>query len=196
MRSLFNTLAVIAVLIAACASTSSPAVEDAAPTSADESSGPALPVRDGPRRETTGSVPHVQLEATPVPAVDAELRRRALLFPGVAEQDSSVSPGATGIVITDAGSLGQRGILLSPGEFAHIHPDGSLHVWLPPERAHEVDETKWGELHPWVDRDGFWDGVAMIFTPETPEELEVTMQLLVDSYNFVMGAELTVADVA
>ncbi len=155
----------------------------------------ALPVREGPRRETSGSVPHVQRDAVPVPGVDDELRRRAFLFPGVEERDSSVSTGARGLVVTDGGSIVRREILLGPGEFAHIHPDGSLHVWLPVERAIEVDETAWGELHPWVDRDGFWDGVTMIFTPENPEELEVTMQLLVDSYNFVMGAELTVADV-
>ena len=61
-------------------------------------------------------------------------------------------------------------------EFAHIHPDGSLHVWAPVDLALEVHEAKWGEIHPWVDQEGFWDGVVMVFTPETFEELEITIE--------------------
>ena len=41
----------------------------------------ALPVREGPRRETTGDVPHIQIGATPVPELDAELERRAFELP-------------------------------------------------------------------------------------------------------------------
>ncbi len=34
----------------------------------------------------------------------------------------------------------------------------------------------------------------MIFTPETLDEAEVTMQLVVDSYNYITGANLDPAN--
>ena len=49
----------------------SPASSVPAQTAIDTQADAPLPVREGPRRETSGSVPHVQLEATPVPDVDA-----------------------------------------------------------------------------------------------------------------------------
>lgn len=156
----------------------------------------ALPERVGERRETTGTVPHIQIDAVPVPAVDAELRRRVFRLPGIEDRPSDRSlPGARGLALTGDLSLARPDVIAGSNEFAHIHPDGSLHVWLPVDRAVEVDQAKWGELHPWVERDGFWDGVVMVFTPETPEELEVTIRLIVDAYNFVTGDDLTPADI-
>ena len=156
-----------------------------------------LPERAGERRETTGSVPHIQLDAEPVPAVDAELRRRAYLLPGVENRESVLSlPGARGLWLSDEIELARPDVLAVGREFAHIHPDGSLHVWLPVDRALEVHRTKWGEMHPWVDRDGFWDGVVMVYTPETLEEVDITIRLLVDSYNFVTGASVDPGEIA
>jgi hypothetical protein len=68
-------------------------------------------------------------------------------------------------------------------------------VWLAVDSAIEVEDKNWGELHPWVGRDGFWDGVVMVFTPESLDELDVTIQILVDAYNFVTGATLAPADI-
>lgn len=151
----------------------------------------ALPVRDGPRERTTESVPHVQLDAVLVPEVDAELRRRAFAIPGVEDVPSQISlPGALGLSFGDEVELARPDVLLSGREFAHIHPDGSLHVWMPVERAVEVDATGWGELHPWVDREDFWDGVAMVFTPRTIQEVDIVIQLLVEAYNLVSGLDL------
>ncbi len=155
----------------------------------------ALPEREGPRRDTTGAVPHIQLDAEPVPTVDAELRRRAFALPGVENRPSDRSlPGARGLALADDVEVARRDVIAGSAEFAHIHADGSLHVWLPVDRALEVDETKWGELHPWVGRDGFWDGVVMVYTPETLEELDITIRIIVDAYNFVTGARLDPAD--
>ncbi len=155
-----------------------------------------LPVRSGEREETTGSVPHIQLTAEPVPEVDAELRRRAYLLPGVIDQESRLSlPGARSLWLSDDVEIDRPDVLQSGREFGHIHPDGSMHVWLPVERASEVDESKWGELHPWVTQEGFWDGVVMVYTPESPEELEISLRLIVDAYNFVTGSDLDAAAV-
>ena len=181
------------------------ATDASAPTTEDTTVRPppsedplvVLSEREGPRRETTGSVPHQQLGAEPVPEVDAELRRRAFLLPGVADQASALSlPGARGLVLEDGVEIVQPEVLGGGREFAHIHPDGSLHVWLPVERAQEVHRAKWGELHPWTTREGFWDGVVMVFTPESLEELDVTIRLLVDAYNFMTGASLNPEDLS
>ena len=142
-------------------------------------------------------MPHIQIGAEPVAAVDAELRRRAVLLPGVIDQPSSRSlPGARGLILVDDLDIARPDVIAGSREFAHFHPDGSLHVWLPVDRALEVHEQKWGEIHPWADRDGFWDGVVMVYTPESPEEMEITIQLILDAYNFVVGASLTPDDIA
>ena len=65
---------------------------------------------------------------------------------------------------------------------------------MPVDRAEEAAVKKWGELHPWVDRDDFWDGVVMIYTPETLDEVDVAVQLVVDAYNYITGANLDPAN--
>ena len=59
--------------------------------------------------------------------------------------------------------------VLREREFAHIHPDGSLHLVLPVDRAREAIDAKWAEFHPWVGRDDFWDGMVMLYTPQSDE---------------------------
>ena len=163
-----------------------------------------LPERVGPRRLTPGDVPHQQLDVEPVPEVDAELRRRVFALPGVEDRASERSlPGARGLWLVEGLELvrdevlggSREGVVGSSREFAHVHPDGSLHVWLPVERAVEVDETKWGELHPWVDRDGFWDGVVMVYVPESLDDVEVAVQIVVDAYNYITGDSVERSDI-
>lgn len=177
-------LAVLIAIAAACSSAERPtAVSETTLIQTIE-----LPERVGPRRETSGSVPHVQLDATPNPGVDAELRRRAFELPGVVDRPSDRSlPGARGFSFDDDVDILRRDVIAGSSEFAHIHPDGSLHVWLPVELAQEVHDKKWGELHPWVERDGFWDGVVLLYTPEDADELEITWRIIVDGFNYVTG---------
>lgn len=130
-----------------------------------------------------------------VPEVDAELRRRSFPLPGIEERESEVSvAGARSLWRADDVELARPEVLQAGREIARIHPNGSLHVWLPVDRAFEVAETKWGELHPWVGREDFWDGMVMVYTPETLDEVDVTMQLIADAYNYVTGASLDPAD--
>ncbi len=199
-----SILSVLAMIVAGACSGGDPAPtatepsERATPAAEAPAGGTLeLPVREGPRRQTTGSVPHVQLNTEPVPAVDAELRRRAFQLPGVENLASDRSlPGARGLALSAGLDLARADVIAGSSEFAHIHPDGSLHVWLAVDSAIEVSDKKWGELHPWVERDGFWDGVVMVYTPETLAELEVTIEILVDAYNFVTGASLEPTDIS
>lgn len=192
---------VVALVVSACSNgapqnTPAPSTEPSATLDLEIGDGGVLPERAGERRETTGDVPHIQLDAVPDPAVNEELRRRAFQLPGVEERASDRSlPGAIGLALTGDVDLARPDVIAGSREFAHIHPDGSLHVWLPLDRAAEVERTKWGELHPWVGRAGFWGGVAMIYTPETLEEVDIAMRIIVDAYNFVTGASLEPTDV-
>lgn len=147
-----------------------------------------LPERAGPRTQTSGTVPHVQIDVELVKEVNDELLRRAYALPGVEDRPTIVSlPGAKGMWISDDIALAVPEAIVAGREFAHIHPDGSLHAPLPFDRALEVAEKGWGERHPWADERAGWDGLVMLFTPQSMDELEITWQLIVESYNFVTG---------
>ena len=153
-----------------------------------------LPERQAPRPETTGSVPHQQIGVDPVPEVNEALFRKAFTLPGVENRPSTFSlPGARGLWINDTVPIARQEQIVSGREFAHIHPDGSLHASLPIDRAGEAVDAGWAELQPIADQLGV-PGLVMIYTPQTAEELESVLELIVDSYNFVTGGALTTAD--
>ena len=96
--------------------------------------------------------------------------------------------------LSDDIALAHPETIVSGREFAHIHPDGSLHAPLPYERALEVAEKGWGERHPWADQRDGWDGFVMLYTPQTMDELDITFQLIVESYNHVTGQTVQASD--
>lgn len=154
-----------------------------------------LPERSGPRTQTTGTVPHVQIGVEPVPAVNDELYRRTFALPGVEDRPTIVSlPGARGMRLRDDIALAHPEAIVNGREFAHIHPDGSLHAPLPYERALEVAEKGWGERHPWADEREGWDGFVMLYTPQSMAELDITFQLIEESYNHVTGQTVQASD--
>ena len=129
-------------------------------------------------------------------------------------------PGGRGLWLVEEVTLAQPELILRGREFSHFHTDGSLHVPLPVGRACEAvgststrtgastfrcrsverlttrridtrrSEAGWAVFHPWVDREEVPDGLVMLFTPQSNEEAEVTLQLIVDSYNFITGREI------
>ena len=153
-----------------------------------EKLGMSLPKRDAPATKTSGTVPHVQIDAKTDDAINDTLRGLAFALPGVSEKPTIVSlPGALGMWLEKGVSVAQPKTIISGREFSHIHVDGSLHTPLPPARAREVAELGWGERHPWAERFDGWDGLVMLFSPRTSEELSVVYQLIVESYNYVTG---------
>ena len=153
-----------------------------------------LPKRESPRPATTGSVPHQQIDVQPVPEVNAELFRRAFSLPGVENRPSAFSlPGARGLWINDSVPIVRADQIVSGREFAHIHPDGSLHASLPLDRALEAIEAGWAEAQPIAGSLGV-PGLVMLYTPLTLDELETVLLLIVDSYNFVTGAAFDITD--
>lgn len=109
-------------------------------------------------------------------------------------------PGARGMWLRDDLPLarpeeifgGKEGVR----EFAHIHPDGSLHASLPPERGQETVEAGWAEPHPLSEHVPDFPAVVMLYTPSTMEELDIIFSLVVDSYNYITCRTLDADEVA
>lgn len=151
-----------------------------------------LPVRPGPRIETTQGVPHVQIGVELVHDVHEEMVRRIYSIPGL-EDRRSVIGSWRGMWLSDSLTIVAKDAVIDGREYAHIHHDGSLHIFLEPERAVEAVEAKWAIHHPFAlqNQEG-WDGFVMLYTPQSFEELAVTMQLIVDGYNYVTGQNLKI----
>lgn len=146
---------------------------------------------------TSSHVPHVQVGVEPVPEVDAELLRRVSALPAVDIRPTIISlPGAKGLWLLEGSPLARPDVIVRGREFAHIHPDGSLHASLPPARAREAVDAGWAAWHPWARTRKGWDGFVMLYTPQSMQELEVTFQLIVDSYNLVTGQGVDASDYA
>ncbi len=149
-----------------------------------------LPMRDTPVPRTTDGVPHVQIGVEPVPVISAELLRRVSETPGIEVRPTIVSlPGALGFWVSEDVPLSRPDVIVRGREFAHIHPDGSLHASLPPELADRAVEAGWAVNHPWADQRPGWEGFVMIFTPLSSEELDLVFELVLQSYEFVTGVE-------
>ena len=152
----------------------------------------ALPKRETPIPPTTKGVPHKQFSGEAVPAIHAELMRRVALLPKVDIRPTVVSlPGATGFWLKEDLALERPEVIVGGREFAHVHPDGSLHASLPPARAFEAVDAGWAVRHPWADKRPGWEGFVLLYTPETEAELEIVTQLIVDGYNFITGGDVT-----
>ncbi|QAT83279.1 hypothetical protein EJ065_1680 [Corallococcus coralloides] len=142
-----------------------------------------LPVRQGPRPETTDAPPgtplaHRQLSQTAPADMQERLFTRAAALPDVRVAPSGISvPGARAFWLRPEAARGPRAAFQVGTEFAHIHPaeDGSLHLTFPPELARRVFQQGWGMPHP-------RSGTPMLFGPRDPAELEVVWQLLLRSY--------------
>ena len=154
----------------------------------------SIPKRSGPRPLTNKAMPHSQIGVQPLPALNAELYRRAFSLPNVTNQPTVISvPGARALWLDERMPLAHPQAIAAGREFAHIHPDGSLHASLSPERARAAIEAGWAELHPMALIMGN-EGLVMLYTPRTMDELDVIFQLIVDSYNFVTGQTLNASE--
>lgn len=146
-----------------------------------------LPIRARPRPLTRRGMPHAQIGVRPVPEINDELFRRAYSLPDIENRPTMISvPGARALWLRVDVPLAHPEAIAAGREFAHIHPDGSLHVVLPADRAREAVAAGWAELHPLASHLGN-EGMVMLYTPLTLAELDVVSQLICDSYNFVTG---------
>ena len=103
-------------------------------------------------------------------------------------------PGAKGFWLNEGVTLARPDVIVGGREFAHIHPDGSLHASLSPELAVQAVDAGWAIHHPWAKQRPGWEGFVMIYTPVSKDELEVIFQLVLGSYNFVTGRDVASVD--
>ena len=153
-----------------------------------------LAIRSGPRPETTTGIPHVQIDVELVPEVHEEMIRRIYAIPGIEDQPSVIASWQ-GLWLSEDVSVVQAEALIDGREFAHIHADGSLHIFLEPIWAIQAVKAGWAVFHPFAvqELEG-WEGFVMLYTPQSMEELDVTFQLIVDAYNNVTGQNLIATD--
>ena len=145
-----------------------------------------LSPRSGPVPATTNGVPHVQIGITPSPDISAELLVRVSKLPGVEIRETVISlPGAKGFWINDDVIITRPQVIVGGREFAHMHPDGSLHASLSPELARMAVKLGWATRHPWADQRAGWEGFVMIYTPTSKKELDVVVQLVSAAYGYV-----------
>ena len=151
-----------------------------------------LPRREADRPQTTNSVPHVQLGIEPVTELVQNMLDHVETFPGVRLGATRLSlPGAIGFQLDADLPLANQQAIVGDGEFAHVHPDGSLHASLDPAVAREAVRQRWAIPHPWADQRPGWEGFVMIYTPLNKQELDVVLQLIENSYAYVTGQQAT-----
>ncbi len=147
-----------------------------------------FPMREGVRPGTTSGVPHVQIDVRAIPELSEEMLRQVAEFPGVVLGATRVSlPGAVGFQLAEDVPIAQPQAIVGGREFAHLHPDGSLHASLPPDTARAAVRAGWAVAHPWADQRAGWEGFVMIYTPVTEAELDVVLQLVRASYSYITG---------
>ena len=147
-----------------------------------------LPQRETPVPRTTNGVPHIQLGIKADPDLSEKLLGQVGTFPGVTLGPPRVSlSGAVGFQLADGLPLARPEVIVGGREFAHLHPDGSLHASLEPALAKAAVQTGWAVAHPWATQRDGWEGFVLIFTPTNEAELEVVLSLVENSYSFVTG---------
>lgn len=156
------------------------------PATADD-----LPVRETPIPKTTSGVPHVQIGVQAVPELSEALLRRVSEFPDVVLGPTRLSlPGAVGFQLNADMELAHPEVIVGGREFAHLHPDGSLHASLRPESARDAIQKGWATAHPWANQREGWEGFVMIYSPTTKAELDVVIKLVEQSYRYITGRNL------
>ena len=131
--------------------------------------------------------------AAPLPALTKQLLERVATIPDVEIRETVMSlAGAKGFWVGDELPLARPEVFVRGREFAHVHPDGSLHASLPPKLALEAIKAGWAIQHPWANQRPGWAGFVMLYTPQTAEELDVGCKLVLKSYNFVTGRNMVV----
>lgn len=147
-----------------------------------------LPRRISQVPGTTNSVPHIQIDVRTDTALSQQLLRQVEKIQGVEIGATVISMhGTKGFFVNGNVPIMRPTRIVGGREFAHMHPDGSLHASLSNEHALEAVKKGWATYHPWSTERPGWEGFVMIYTPQSSGELEVILQLVKASYDFVTG---------
>ena len=147
-----------------------------------------LRARRGASPRTTPDYPHQQLTQSGTAALRERLRERSGALPGVVEGSEKTSaPSIVAFVLQPGYAEGPKEAFLAGGEFAHLHPDGSLHLTLPRELGDEVVVQGWGEVHIDAETRRGSPIFMMVYAPRDDDELEAVWRIVMSSYEFALG---------
>jgi hypothetical protein len=150
-----------------------------------------LPTRNGDRPRTGPSVPHVQLSQNSPARLTGTLKEwMATSLPGTVIRPSEISEPGSLAFFLDGTPPPPGAVLLPPrltAEFAHVHPDGSLHLALSATDQDMVIAAGWGERHPLHSPT---INVVMLYGPRTDDELMVAKTVIAASYRYATGRTL------
>ncbi len=136
-----------------------------------------LPVRNTPRPRTHKGLPHVQLNVHPDPLIIKKMKKIIRSLPDIKPQNTRLAiPGSIGLWLDNKVKINREAVIAGR-EFAHLHPDGSLHICLPENLVQEVIRKGWGELYPlakFTNR----NNILLIYTPQNEQEMRIISQLL------------------
>ncbi len=136
-----------------------------------------LPVRNTPRPKTHNGLPHVQLNVHPDPRIISKMKKIISNLPDIKPQNSRLAvPGSIGLWLSNDIRL-NRDAVIAGREFAHLHPDGSMHMCLPENLVQEVIRKGWGELYPLAKFTNRYN-ILLIYTPQNEEEMRIISQLI------------------
>ena len=107
-----------------------------------------LRARRGASPRTTPDYPHQPLTQSGTAALRERLRERSGALPGVVEGSEKTSaPNIVAFVLQPGYAEGPKEAFLAGGEFAHLDPDGNLHLTLPLELSDEDVVQGWREVY-------------------------------------------------
>jgi phospholipase/carboxylesterase len=136
-------------------------------------SGTRLPPRHGPLPDVTSGIPQHQTSQNAPSELQEELWERIVALEGVTSGPAPVGvEGTRSLFLDRAASTGPDAAFLlpEPGEFAHLHPDGSVHVALPDELAYDALAKGWAVAHPLA---GIRVSRGMVLVPGPRDEAEL-----------------------
>lgn len=133
-------------------------------------------------------MPHVQLSQHSPAQLTATLKEwMTTSLPGTVIRPSEISEPGSLAFFLDGTPPPPGAVLLPPrltAEFAHVHPDGSLHLALSTTDQETLIATGWGERHPLYSAT---INVVMLYGPRDDDELAVAKTVIAASYRYATG---------
>jgi hypothetical protein len=111
-----------------------------------------------------------------------------------ARQSRVAAPDSIALVVDDAVAAGAAEAFIDGHEFCHLHPhpEGSVHLILPPSMVEAVVALGWAERHP-AHKLGIMATLVMVYAPRDECELNVVLTLIECARQFAMGASAGLA---
>ena len=148
--------------------------------------GGRLPVRAGPPPEVTVGIPQHQETQNAPGELQERLWARLAELPDVTTGPTKVGVEGTRALLLDRGAAAGPDaayVLPDDGEFAHQHPDGSLHVVLPDAQAYDALAKGWAVAHPLAGV-RVSPGMVLVYGPRDEAEVEIVAGVAAAAHHY------------